>query len=594
MKSLQPRRPGYGAAFLIAAVFFGAIAPTLSWIEFSGGGENLVIGAVVEMRRGGPVLVPNLQGQPRIKKPPWPTWVAAAGVSDQTMRGLNNLDQTARDAAFRRLAWETRWPSLLSSCLMLVAVYALGRLVSGPKVGLVAALVCGSTGLFFRFGRAATTDVQLALWVTVANAFLAAALFRGRTTLGFIGAGAALGLGCMSKGPAIFIQTLLPFAAFFLWRRFDPAPVPKSEVASIPFRWRPVLIGLALMLAIVLPWVLAVIVQRPNVLAEWKMEITRKGATELEPDPWYVYFNFFGWVLPWSAWFIAGVVIAVQRMLGQKQPTPFDAEAFYASVETSHDPTEKPPPLPGKAGMVLSLCLVFVPLLVMSFLKDKSERYMFPMVAGAAVLIAQAFVGWVEAGRPHDVGARIVRVGHWLAVGALALIGPLGAVFWLRTPEGEPGVSLATGIFMAGVGLAIVVAGYLLSRRFPYATVATAAVMLLVVQYPVVWAYGHSAQGRAEFKPLVDRVWAEAPDAEFYEYDLSGRGRVYSDLPIYLNRIVYKTSDPASLPRKDRPQALAVFERRSGADVSLPPPWRLIGTGGAGKSEWRLYLLPAE
>src|SRR4051812_32005901 len=47
-------RPSWGArpftlwAGLIAAIFFVGIAPTLDWLEFSSGSENLVVGTVLE------------------------------------------------------------------------------------------------------------------------------------------------------------------------------------------------------------------------------------------------------------------------------------------------------------------------------------------------------------------------------------------------------------------------------------------------------------------------------------------------------------------------------------------------------------------
>src|SRR5207253_2151870 len=76
----------------------------------------------------------------------------------------------------------------------------------------------GSSILFLRFARGATTDVQLALWVTAANAFLALALLHDRRWVGWLGAGAALGLAFMSKGPVAFVQTLVPFGLFAAWR----------------------------------------------------------------------------------------------------------------------------------------------------------------------------------------------------------------------------------------------------------------------------------------------------------------------------------------------------------------------------------------
>src|SRR5436309_2646008 len=200
-----PRRPAL-VAVLIAAAFFVAVAPTLRSQDFTGGSENLVVETVLEMRRGGPWLIPTLMDVPRVTKPPLAAWITAAAVSPDTVARLSSRDKATRDAAFSDLAWQVRWPSLLSACAMLLATYALARnLLLGPGVAVASAAVCGSTLLLLRFARAATTDVQLALWVTVANACLALAIFRGRRWAGCVGAGAALGLALMSKGPVSLV-----------------------------------------------------------------------------------------------------------------------------------------------------------------------------------------------------------------------------------------------------------------------------------------------------------------------------------------------------------------------------------------------------
>ena len=62
-------RAGFGGAIVIAIVVFAAVAPTLAWLEFSGGSENLNAATVLEMRRGGPWLVPTLNGRARLAKP---------------------------------------------------------------------------------------------------------------------------------------------------------------------------------------------------------------------------------------------------------------------------------------------------------------------------------------------------------------------------------------------------------------------------------------------------------------------------------------------------------------------------------------------
>src|SRR4051812_50126545 len=97
-------RLSFVAALGIAALVFAAVAPTLSWLEFSSGSENLVVEAVLEMRRGGPWLIPTLAGAPRTSKPPLPTWICATFVPHNSVAALS--DRAMRDAAYRRLAWE--------------------------------------------------------------------------------------------------------------------------------------------------------------------------------------------------------------------------------------------------------------------------------------------------------------------------------------------------------------------------------------------------------------------------------------------------------------------------------------------------------
>ena len=167
-----------GTAVLIAAAFFVATAPTLAWLEFASTMENLVVATALEIRRddggggggAGSWLLPTLEGEARVAKPPLAAWVAAASIRPATLARLDDPDAARRDAAYRALAWDVRGTALLCSCLMLLAVFDLGRTIAGPPIGLIAMIVCGSSLYLLRFGRQATTDAQLALWVTVANA----------------------------------------------------------------------------------------------------------------------------------------------------------------------------------------------------------------------------------------------------------------------------------------------------------------------------------------------------------------------------------------------------------------------------------------
>src|SRR3954462_6535954 len=102
---------------ILPAIFFAAVAPTLSTLEFSGSVENLNIATALELRRDHPDnwLIPTLEGEARIKKPPLTAWVTALGIRPATVADLSSPDPTVRRAAADRLAFESRWPSLLAA-----------------------------------------------------------------------------------------------------------------------------------------------------------------------------------------------------------------------------------------------------------------------------------------------------------------------------------------------------------------------------------------------------------------------------------------------------------------------------------------------
>src|SRR5687767_4397568 len=101
-------RGGWAAALLVATSFFVAVAPTLPWLEFnlSASMEQLVVATSLEIRRTGKWLVPELEGEPRVAKPPLASWIAAAAIRESTLAELDSRDPLTRQAAYERLAWD--------------------------------------------------------------------------------------------------------------------------------------------------------------------------------------------------------------------------------------------------------------------------------------------------------------------------------------------------------------------------------------------------------------------------------------------------------------------------------------------------------
>src|SRR5262245_44548741 len=103
--------------------------------------ENLVTATALQTRRGGSWLLPTLEGERRIAKPPLAAWIAAAAIRPSTLAHLDEPNDYRRAIAYRALAWDIRWPALLCSCLMLLAIFDLGKTLAGAHIGLIAMIV---------------------------------------------------------------------------------------------------------------------------------------------------------------------------------------------------------------------------------------------------------------------------------------------------------------------------------------------------------------------------------------------------------------------------------------------------------------------
>ena len=532
----------------LVAVFFAAIAPTLSWPQFSGDSEDLVVQAVLEMRNGGPKWVPNLNGNPRIRKPPLATWISAAAVSSQTVRDLSSTIPVIRESAYRHLAWEVRWPALVAACLMLLAIAWTANLIGGPAHVIPSVIICGSSLLFLRFVRAATTDVYLALWVTLANAFFTASILRNRRWLGCIGGGIAVGLAMMSKGPAVLVESVLPFAVYliFRWhgrpaRAFSDGKHARDAHAT---SWvLPISLGILLMLIVSLAWPLSVMLLIPGSWNTWIMDILGKRTDRVSRDPWFAYWTLLPNMFPWLPLFIAGMYIAGQKLRRSRR-------------------------------IVLALFLVGVPLIVLSFLHDRKERYLLPMIGPAAILTAHAAVRLKRAYPLRETAAKIVWWIHWGSLIVLAIGLPLAGGLKLKRLDGGPWYSptLVAGALIGGAS--IVAVGMLFQRYRRDSFILTGGALMLLVNALLLHGLTASSEGLSEMKPIADRLHAEFPDGKVLYYDPPPRVKpVTLDLDIYLNRIVPVTSELPPSAVYEGVSAIVVL-RKEGDEVPAFQGWK--------------------
>ena len=189
--------------------------------------------ATLEMFERGDFLSTYLNGEPRYDKPILVYWLQAAGV-----------------ALLGPTEWAFRLPSALCATLWAWLTYLFARRHYGPeRAAFAAAMLATSLGVFI-IGRAATADALL-------NCLIAASMFGAWLHLStgrrrwLYAAHAAIGLGVLAKGP---IAILVPFATtlIFCWLRRD-----LRTWARAVFDWR----ALALLLAIALPWYVAILMK---------------------------------------------------------------------------------------------------------------------------------------------------------------------------------------------------------------------------------------------------------------------------------------------------------------------------------------------
>ncbi len=522
-------RGGWPAALLIAATFFIATAPTLSWVEFSSGMENLTVSTVLEIHRNGRWLVPTLQGEPRTAKPPLASWLCALAVPPHTFRDLDSRDAKVRDAAYRSLAWQMRWPALLSSCLMLLAIFHCGRTIGGVWTGLLAMTIAGSTLYWLRFGKQATTDVQLALWTSIAMAALARICLMRTTWLAAMVAGAALALALMSKGPVALLQTIAPAAAF-------------CALARKRIRILPMVTGLVIMIIIGGAWYAWVAMQVPTVWERWRLELTRASPVERSGNT-FSYLSLLAYMMPWTVVLIHGAIwTAVEAFTMRRKG---DGEA--------------------RDGWLFALLLLIVPIIVMSCFPDRKERYLLPMLTPAAIIAARGLSAMLDSTDRR----RVPPIVQWAIVLVIAIGLPLAGMLKLKRDDGTswytPQVAMMSIAFLAAlIGIASAAA-----RKWPLALAGAVAGAMLLLQPLFYSGYRFSSEGRSEMRPLAKLVWDEFPDAEAYYLRPQGPRRVPGDFSIYLNRIAPWVGDPADIRPSRRPQ---VYITLTHGDAPAPPP----------------------
>jgi len=387
-----------------------------------------------EMLESGDFVVPRVQGQPLLSRPPLQNWLIA-GWSAAT----GQLDELA-----------VRLPSVLAVAATTLLVFSYARGFLSPLGAFAAGLVFASLGQVVELGRFGETDALFTLFVSVSllgwHAGFRAGWPRWQTwCLGYLGAA----LGTLTKGPQAPVYFVAGVGLFLLWGR----------CWRMLFCWGH-LAGLALFVGLVASW--QVPFQR-SVGADAGRDIYLSDVGHRFLDAsWgsfaehFVAYPFELWacLLPWSALALVWNRPGFRQAVGSAWPTVrFLGVAIVAAFPTVWLPPGSRP----RYFMSLYPCIALLLGLTIDRLAqaapDAEWRRIWPWFlrgCGVTMLVAGLVVLWVS----------LLPVGSWYAqpvvfaglYAALSLAGA-GCLWWLALRTSPRAWSVALLTIAGFVGL---------------------------------------------------------------------------------------------------------------------------------------------
>lgn len=161
--------------------------------------RNLV--TAQEMVKYGNYLLPTMNGEPRLEKPPLPTWISAV---------IEHI--TPKNLVVQRCA-----AGVVATIMVIFLYLIVSRLTRNKQCGLIASLILATSYNVIMMGRTATWDIYTHSFMLGSIYFLIVAFEeKGSQWTNFILAGLFAGLSFLSKGPVSLYALFLPFLVSFI------------------------------------------------------------------------------------------------------------------------------------------------------------------------------------------------------------------------------------------------------------------------------------------------------------------------------------------------------------------------------------------
>lgn len=288
-----------------------------------------------EMATDGNWMVPTMNGEIRLEKPPLPTWVG--GVID-TIAPLNLHYQRAAAGAMAMLWTFFFW-------------LFVRRTTGDERLANVAALLFVTCYNIILQGRTASWDIYCHAFMMAAIYFLYCSLYeQEHIWANFAWAGIFMGLSFMSKGPVSFYALLLPFLiASLITRR------PQMQG-----KWGAFMLMVVLALVIGLWWYVYVLISEPQTAqAVWSQEST--SWVSHNTRPWYYYWRFFLETGIWAPLMLIAIFVAIRMAV--KKTLHKNTSLWFATI------------------------WALATLVVLSLMPEKKMRYLVPLMPACCLMM---------------------------------------------------------------------------------------------------------------------------------------------------------------------------------------------------------------
>ena len=495
-----------------------------------------------EMLRDGHWWYPHVNSRPYPDKPPLYFWLAAAAGIPK-----GRVSEAA-----------ARIPSALSHLLLVALTFHLGRRFFGTTGAVVASCALATTWLQAWMSRRACLDVLLTLCATAAIAAMLKAGDagregrRGRLAAWAAGAGIAVGLGFMTKGPVVLIAVAaagLPL----LFVRAARAGRPRGAVA----------IGLGVAVLATAVVLAAWLIPAREIGGYHPLAITQEqfvdraaeGRHHRQPI-WYFLESVPPDFLPWTLLAIPAVAWAWRRR--------------------------------ERADEAVLLGWTFLPILAHSISVEKRNIYVLPIAPAVALLVG----GWIASMESASTGLRraaIAAAGLLGVAGVAALLAPLFLHGEAARALSRPGTLPLAPMF----GALAILAAALIALELKTRAAAVRVALAVAVAFAVVEAPAFAVLSRFDSMKS-SRVMGEMIRHETGTSPLAMHPRTWDAYVYYSGRSITDLSENggivAWLATATRPAFVLAYE---GDLAELPPdgtaPPKSVGSDDVGHR--RVHLL---